>query len=55
MGIEGLRIFTERCAQMDAQHMELHMLNGRRVDVRQPARVAVDGEASKKSENVGIL
>lgn len=62
MGVEGLRIFKERCAQMDAphggvhttQHMELHMLNGCRVDVRQPARGAIGGEASKKSENKGF-
>lgn len=55
MEVEGLRIFTEQAAHESRQHMELHMLNGCRVDVRQPARGAVDCEASKKSENKGIL
>ena len=53
--IEGLRIFNEQATSQGCQHMELHMLNGCRVDVRQPETVAVNGEASKKSGNVEIL
>lgn len=55
LGLEGFRIFQEEVAQMSRQHMELHVLNGCRVDVRQPETVAIDGEASKKSGNVGVL
>ena len=53
--LEGLRIFNEQATSQGRQHMELHMLNGCRVDVRQPETVAVNGEASKKSGNVEIL
>lgn len=54
IGSEGFRIFQTDSVYA-GQHMELHMLNGRRVNIRQPETVAVDDETSKKSENTEIL